>query len=128
MKKSTIPFTITHLENGYTREHGLLHILQESVRIEFEQTDPATGLPLSGVREIDVPCDQIETLRIKKGWFSAQVIFETKSLKTLEGLPGAQQGRCILKIKRSDVKEAEKTVSSARLRLSEFRLNSLEDE
>ncbi|MCC5942171.1 MAG: hypothetical protein JJU37_11580 [Balneolaceae bacterium] len=128
MKKNTIPFTVTHLENGYTREHGLLHLLKETIRIEFEQIDPATGLAKSGIREIELSFDEIETLAIHKGWFSAQVIVETKSLKTLEGMPGAQQGRCVLKVKRSDTKAAERTISSARVRLSEFRLKYLDDD
>lgn len=125
MNKSTIPFTITHLENGYSQELGLLHLLKKSILIEFEQVDPATGLSKSGVRQMEVSFDELETLEMNTGWFRAKIIIETKSLKTLEGMPGARQGRCELRIKRSDRKKAERTISSARLRLSEYRLKNL---
>ena len=125
MTRHTIPFTISHMQNGFSQENGLLQIRNDELLFEFEKVDTATGLPKFGTSEIHVPFSEIESIIFRKKWIGAVVDVATKSIKALEDVPGASQGRCTLQIKRTDRARAEKNISTARLWLSEYRLKEL---
>lgn len=126
MQKKPIPF---HLEvnQGFAEAKGLIHIRKDKITLEFEVKDVFGGFIKSDLKEIDIPFDEIESLRYKKGFWGAKVLIEGNSMRTFEEVPGSEQGQCELKIKRRDRTVAEQTISSARVALSEYKLDRLGD-
>ena len=124
MQKKPIPF---HLEvnQGFAEAQGLIHIKKTSLVLEFEVKDAFGGFIKSDLKEIEIPFDEIESLSYKKGFWGAKILIEGNSMRTFEDVPGAEQGRCELKIKRKDRGQAQQSISSARVALSEYKLNEL---
>lgn len=126
LQKKPIPF---HLEvnQGFAHAQGLIHIKKNSLVLEYEVKDAFGGFIKSELKETDVPFDEIESLTYKKGFWGAKILIEGNSMRTFEGVPGSEQGRCELKIKRKDRDQAEQSISSARVALSEYKLNKLDE-
>ncbi|HET6527807.1 MAG TPA: hypothetical protein VFG39_03565, partial [Balneolaceae bacterium] len=95
--------------------------------LEFEVQDSLIGFFKSGITNSTIPFSDLESITFKKGWFGGKIILEGTSMKTFEDLPGTELATCILKIKRKHRNEAEKLISSARMRFSEYKLNELDD-
>jgi hypothetical protein len=121
-----IPFKITYLDHGYSEARGLLHVKQDGLTMEFENDNHGMMHIKSGLKDVDLGYDQIESIEYKKKWIGAEIIIQGASIRVFDQVPGAEQGRCTLKIKRKDRKEAERAVSQARAELSEFKLRELE--
>lgn len=126
MQKRPIPF---HLEvnQGFAEAQGLIHIKKNSLVLEFEVKDAFGGFIKSDLKEIDIPFDEIESLTYKKGFWGAKVLIEGNSMRTFEDVPGSEQGRCQLKIKRKHRDDAQQSISSARVALSEYKLSKLDE-
>ena len=126
----SVPFEIPNVSHGFQKAGGLLKLEDEDERLvlEFEVEDALFGVFKSGVREAILPLRKLQSVEFKKGWFSSKVILEANSLRVFEGIPGASQGECTLKIKRENRKEAEKLISKVRLILSELKLKDLDAE
>ncbi|MDZ7690555.1 MAG: hypothetical protein U5K69_05365 [Balneolaceae bacterium] len=82
----------------------------------------------SDVRVIKLSLRDLQSVDYKKGWISAKVILEARSLKVLEDIPGTDMTECVLKIKRKDRKEAENLVSKVRITMSEMKLRDLDED
>lgn len=127
LQKKPIPFHLSNVNHGLAEVQGLIHIKKNHLILEFEIKDAFGGFIKSDLKEIDIPFDEIESLTYKKGFWGGTVKIEGNSMRTFEGVPGSEQGRCELKIKRKDRDQAEQTVSSARVALSEHKLDKLGD-
>lgn len=125
LQKKPIPF---HLEvnQGLAEAKGLIHIRKNCLLLEFEVKDVFGGFLKSDLNEIEIPFDEIESLTYKKGFWGAKLKIEGNSMRTFEDVPGSEQGQCTLKIKRKDRDQAQQSISSARVALSEYKLNRLE--
>ncbi|MDX1592488.1 MAG: hypothetical protein R3283_11015 [Balneolaceae bacterium] len=126
MQSKPIPFHFD-VNHGFAEARGLLHIGQNELRFEFEVKDAIAGIIKSGVKEVVIPFDQIESLNYKKRLWGASVVITANSMKTFEEIPEAEQGRCKLKISRKDREQVEKIISSARVALSEHKLDQIGD-
>lgn len=122
----SVPIEISNINNGLQVAEGLLKVRADDLHLEFEVKDNFLGLIKSGVRSAVIPYADLEDLRFKKGWWNAQIILEGRSMKVFEDLPGSEQGRMKLKVKRSDRTDAQNVVSSARVHLSEEKLERLD--
>jgi hypothetical protein len=127
LQNKPIPFHLSNVNHGLAEVQGLIHIKKNHLILEFEIKDALGGFIKSDLKEIDIPFDEIESLTYKKGLWGASVKIEGNSMRTFEEIPESEQGRCELKIKRKDRNEAEKSISSARVALSEFKLNKLDE-
>lgn len=127
LQKKPIPFHLSNLNHGLAEAKGLIHIRKNGITLEFEVKDTFGGFIKSDLKEIDIPFDEIESLTYKKGFWGGTIKIEGNSMRTFDGIPSAEQGRCELKIKRNDRDTAEHTISSARVALSEHKLNKLGD-
>lgn len=123
-----VPFKIPNVNYGFHEAKGLLKIQKEGLQMEFEVQDAFFGLMNSGIRTIRVPFGQLQSIRFKKGWFRGSIILEAKTMRVFEALPGSEQGTSTLRVKRKDREAAQNLISKARLRLSEQRLEELDDE
>lgn len=126
MQKKPIPFH-HDVNQGFAEAQGLIHIKKDSLVLEFEVQDAFGGFIKSDLKEIIIPFDEIESLAYKKGFWGAKVLIEGNSMRTFEDVPGSEQGRCQLKIKRKHRDQAEHSISSARVALSEYKLNKLDE-
>ncbi len=127
VKNHRVPFKISYLDHGYSEVVGLFHVKKEELVLEFEQNSQFTEGSSSGVQEISLPIAEIESIQFRKKWIGAVIEIEARSMRLLNRVPGAEQGRCELKIKRKHRKEAEHAVSTARVLISEHRLEELEE-
>ena len=124
----SVPVEIPNINHGLQVAKGLLKVKEDGLHFEFEVKDSFVGLVTSGVQSSVVSYADLEDLRFEKGWWSAKIILEGTSMKVFEDLPGSEQGRLKLKVKRSDREDAQNAVSSARVHLSEYKLKELDDE
>lgn len=126
MQKKPIPFHLD-VNQGLAEAKGLIHIKKTSIILEFEVKDVFGGFLKSDLKEIEILFDEIESLTYKKGFWGAKIHIEGNSMRTFEDVPGSEQGRCTLKIKRKDRDQAQQSISSARVALSEHKLDKLGD-
>lgn len=128
MTSRSVPFEIPDVNHGFVEVKGLLHFKNDKLILEFDQKDSFAGILKSGVKAVEVPFSEVDSLRIYRKWFRTTVEILGKSMKIFEEIPGSNQGRVLLKIKRKDRELAENAISSARVRLSEYKLDELDSD
>ncbi|NIT60631.1 MAG: hypothetical protein GWN00_31845 [Aliifodinibius sp.] len=122
----SVPVEIPNINHGFQVAKGLLKVKEDGLHFEFEVKDSFVGMITSGVQSSIIPYTDLENVRFEKGWWNGKVILEGTSMKAFEDLPGSEQGRLKLKVKRSDRDDAQNAVSSARVHLSEHKLKELD--
>lgn len=127
MMNRTIPFEIPDVNHGLVEVKGLLHFRKEEIILEFDKRDALIGIWKSELKERRIAFSEIQSIAFKKKFFSTFIEISGRSMKSLQDIPGAEQGNCRLKIKRKDRDEAERLLSTARLNLSEYKLRELEE-
>lgn len=122
-----IAFTLPDA-NDFVEASGLLRYDSSGVHLEFQTKDALIGVFKSGVKSAHISHGQLRDLRYRKSWFRHFLILQTKDMKSLKDVPGAESGEVRLKIKKSDVDQARSLglhVSSA---LTDARLKRLVEE
>lgn len=127
MTKQTLPFEIPDVKHGFAEVKGLLRTADEAIILEFDERDAFLGIIKSEVQERTIPFSEIQSLEFKKKFFTTKIVITGRSMRSLEGIPGVEQARCTLKIKKKDRPEAERMISSLRVALSEYRLREMEE-
>lgn len=122
----SVPFEIPNVNHGFQVAKGLLKLRSDGIELEFETKDAILGLISSGVKTLQLSYSDLESIRFDKGWFSAKIILEAVSMRVFEDLPGTGQATCTLKVKRKHKEEAQKIISTARMQLSEHKLDQME--
>ena len=102
----TIPFAVPGLFGGFAEGKGLAKASGTELTLEFVVKDSVVSVLSSGMKEIRIPREEIDAVRIKRGWFGAKVYIRVKSLKWLAGLPGCDNGEVALHIARRDRDQA----------------------
>jgi hypothetical protein len=123
----SVPFESADFNHGLKRAKGLLKLTKKGIELEYQEQDSFLGIIKSEVKTTQVLYKDLESIRFEKGWFRAKIILKTSSLHLLQQLPGGEQGSCTLKVKRKHRKEAQNTVSQARVALSEYKLEQLDN-
>ncbi|WP_372637065.1 hypothetical protein [Fodinibius sp.] len=124
----TVPFEITGVSYGLKEVKGLIKLNEEGFELEYTLQDSFVGIFKSDMKSTIIPYGNLEEITYEKGWFGSKIILEGTSMDAFGGLPGTEPGSRTLKINRKHHNEAEKLVSHARMRLSEYRLNAMEGE
>lgn len=124
----SIPFEIPNVNHGFQVAKGILKLRSDGIELEFETKDAILGIISSGVQSVRISYSDLESIRFEKGWFSAKIILEAISMRIFEELPGTEQATCMLKVKRKDKDEAQKVISTARMYLSEHKLDQMNSE
>jgi len=123
----SVPFVIDGINHGFQEAKGLIKLNEEGLEFEFEVEDTLIGAFKSGIKTVCIPYQNLETVEFKKGLISSKIVIEGTSMQALNDLPGAEVASCKLKVKRKDKQEAARLVSKARVGLSEFRLDQMEN-
>lgn len=124
----SVPVEIPNINHGLQVARGLLKVKEEGLHFEYEVQDSFFGLIKSSIKTELISYQNLENIRFEKGWWHGKIILEGSSMKVFEVFPGSEQGRLRLKVKRSNRDDAQNTVSSARVHLSEQKLKELDDE
>ena len=111
---TTVPFTIPNLLGCLAECHGMLRGEGACLVMEFQVQDNMFGWLRSSPKIVRLPLDQLESIELKSGWFSAtNLVIQAKSLNAVAPVPGSRQGRIELRIAKKDRKAAEQFVAGA---------------
>ena len=127
MTASSVPFEIPNVNHGFIEVTGLLRINTEGILLEYHKKDPLGGLIHSSLEEVHLTWNKIEKVEFKRGFFSAKLIITGTSMKALAELPGVEQGKLTIKVKRKDRDDLHHLSSRVRLELSDMKLRELDD-
>ena len=108
----SIPFHYSIFQSKDKRSHtkgvkGILSFIDAELLFEYKVYD-LFGNSLSTLSKFSIQLAQIKKLSFKKGWpfLGSKLIIEAKQAAFFEPLPGSEQGAIVLKINRTDKKEA----------------------
>jgi len=122
----SLPFEIKDVDYGLRKVEGLVNLQGNELVFEFQTKDALVGLVKSEVEEQHIDIGELEGAELK-GWLRYKLILRGSSLRVFEDLPGTEQGKCKLHIKRSDRETARNLVSRINLLLSEDRIRRLDE-
>ncbi len=123
----SLPFFIDDLYSGLAKVNGLLSLDGDQVRIEFQTQDNLVGIFKGNTGTRHVSLRDIYKFELKSNWFTRSITLRPTTLGALDGIPGVDDGQLKLKFKKRDLEIARDLVSHANLRLSEIRLEDLDD-
>src|SRR5690349_17283261 len=131
MNTITVPFTIPNLSQGLLQQNidviGIVGASSAGLTLEFQVKGSLFGVK-SGIKNADILLDEIASIQYKKSLWGANILIKTKSLQSLEDVPGHENGSITLCIARKDRDAAEQFVQTIRLHLTEQDLQRLEAE
>ena len=128
-ERTRLPFFMDNLYGGFAKLNGILSVMKDMLVLEFQVKENVFGgLVKSRPKELNIHLKEIDSVEFKKNWFVANFYLRTVKLQHLDGLPGGEDGEVKLKIKRKDREKAKHLASYLALRLSEIRLDMLDEE
>lgn len=111
---TTVPFTIPNLLGCLAECHGMLRGDGACLVLEFQVQDNIFGWLRSSPKTVRLPLDQLESIELRKSWFSASnLVVQAKNLSAVAPIPGSRQGRIELRIAKKDRAIAEQFVAGA---------------
>jgi hypothetical protein len=132
MELHTVPFTRRFFnETGerFITVRGVLRTQEDGIVLEFRrsETDFGTVASHDDIRTIPVPWAEIQSLeyRLRFLWRGALVL-RTRSLRTLENVPGVRGNEMSLSIARGDRLAARELAATVGLFLADQRLAALD--
>jgi hypothetical protein len=123
----SVPFTIPDLFHGFAEAKGILRLDERALLLEYQVQDAIFGLIKSRIRELSIACEDIESIRFRKHWWKRTIVVQTRSLRAPASIPGNTQSCLVLRIQRRDRFNVEQTISRLTLKMSEIRLEKLEN-
>jgi hypothetical protein len=122
----SIPFTLPEVYHGLAEAHGRARVGDSGLHIEYRVEDAVFGVLKSSIRELDIPFEDIDDVRLIDGWFRCRIVVHLHSLHTIADFPGSQSGRLELKLSREHRERAREFYSHLSLCISEERLRRIE--
>ena len=113
--KSTVPFTIRNVFQGFAETEGILSVDGTDLKLEFQTTDAVVGLLKSGVREVRLPLDGVEEIALRKGWFGCSLVVRVAEMRGASEVPNFKHGEIALSIAKKHSQAAADFVSSIRI-------------
>ncbi|MEQ8524989.1 hypothetical protein [Gracilimonas sp.] len=123
----SLPFSIENLNGGFMKVEGILRVEGENLVFEFQKKDAVVEAYQSELKTVKIPLSELDMFEFKKGWFSGKLILHGKRATSFGELPGKDLTERVLKVKRKHRDVAANISSNMNLKLSEQKLNELED-
>lgn len=123
----SLPFSIENLNGGFMKVEGILRVEGENLEFEFQKKDAVVEAYQSDLMTETISLSELDMLEFKKGWFSGKLILHGKRASSFGELPGKELTERVLKVKRKHRNVAANISSNLNLKLSEQKLNELED-
>lgn len=122
-----IPFKIKDLFSGFGEARGLMRLTEEGIRLEYQVQDAVIGIIKSSIRELLIPYEEIESIRFHRRWWRRSIEIQTKSLRIPAAIPGQSGSSVTIRVFARDRVKIEESLSHASLRLSEIKLQRIEN-
>ncbi|WP_340106038.1 hypothetical protein [Rhodohalobacter sp. 8-1] len=123
-----LPFKKTSVYAGFGSISGLVKFENRTLEIEYQTIDEILKYFKSEARQITFQLSDIESVDIKKGWFSYKLFIDLRSLKAINQFPAVKGNRITLKISRANREKLKTFKSSLTLAVSEHKLQQFDDD
>ena len=104
-RRISLPFKNDQIHGGMSQLHGIAHLLEENLEIEFRVHK--FGVSKSGKKTVVIPYSQIVNTLLNCGMFSSSMEIQSGSLETFDEVPGSVQGRLKMTLEKSHDQLAE---------------------
>lgn len=132
MELLSVPFTkrfFTETWERFVTVRGVLRTDESGVQLEFRrsETDFGTVVQRDEIQVVSLPWDEVVSLEFRRRFPLRRLLrLRTRSLRALDGVPGAQGTEVWLSVGRGDGMAARELASTVGLALAEQRLAALE--
>lgn len=123
-----LPFTLSEVYSGLAEANGLMYVVKDTLLIEVQVKDAFIGFVKSKPKQIRIPFREVISIDYKRNLFLSRIVLRLGNMTYLSDIPGDNKGEVKLKIKRKDKEMAQNLVSHIKLRVSEIRLDMMDEE
>jgi hypothetical protein len=116
----SIPVKFHTPDAMFTEAEGMIRVEGGRLVLEYESKDAFFGVYRSGVEEREILPDDVASVSYKQSLFKAELSIRTKTMKTVEGIPGSKRGVIRLRFRRRHRAEAAKLAAFLEQRLQEL--------
>lgn len=95
---AAVTFTIPELHGGLARANGMVQTKNDHLIIECQIRDTVFGAIKSEIKSLEIPYDEIESVRLERQFWTTKLILRSHRMKTFEDVPGQVSGRITLMI------------------------------
>ena len=124
----SVPFSISDAYEGLADVGGLARFEADILTLEFQTKDAFFGIIKSDVQNVQITLSDLATVHFAKKMFRATLTLRVYSMVLIEKIPGAKRGEIKLRFARKYRDEAHTLASQLQLRLSEHKLERMDDE
>ncbi|MFQ5571620.1 MAG: hypothetical protein ACE5G0_18220 [Rhodothermales bacterium] len=124
----TVPFSISDAYEGLADVEGLARFEDDVLHLEFQTTDAFFGVLKSGINTVRLTLANLESARFSKSMFRATLTLRVRSMSLIDAIPGARRGEIKLRFARKYRDDAHTFATQLQLRMSERRLDRLDEE
>lgn len=105
---------------GWGMLHGVVHLEEGGVRLEYQTGDAVLGLLRSASKEVVAGFDALAGVRFRSGflWFSARIELEFSDFRLASSVPAGYSGKLALKVPRDSRAMAKRFVEALDRELS----------
>ena len=121
-----VPFKKTYVYAGFGSASGLVRFEDRTLEIEYRTIDEIINFFKSDTRQIALKLSDIDSVDIKRGWFSYKLFIDLRSMKSLDRFPAVKGNRITLRISRSNSEKLKNLKSTLALAISEHNLQQLD--
>jgi hypothetical protein len=122
----SVPFRITEVYHGFAECHGILHLSEKGLVLEFETRDSILELIKSNLKRVFIDYNALKKMEFKKTIFSTKILLKAYSMQTFSQIPDSKDATIELKIEKNNREDALELFSKASLFLAEAKLKSIE--
>ena len=122
----SIPVKFPEIYEGLADAEGVLRMSSEALTLEYQVKDNLLGVVKSGVNTAVIPFDHIDEVDFRSNFLWTRLNIRVDSLQIVGDIPGAKQGKVILKIPRRYKRGAAEIAHEASIRSSQSKLDRLE--
>ena len=123
-----IPFSNDDVYSGLAKLDGILTVSKDHLALEFQTQDAVFGVMKSKPRVLKIPLLELSAFKYKRNLFTSRIIFRVTKLNLIRDFPKSEQGEVKLKIKRKYKEEARRIESFVNYRVSELRLEEMDED
>jgi hypothetical protein len=122
-----LPFAIPHVYEGFAKAEGLARLRRDGLVLEFEVQDAIVGMARSGLKEVVIPLQEIDSVDVRQGWLRTTLVVRVKSLRIVEEVPNSRQGRILLRVPFKERRAAERFAATLEGYMTEAALEQLDE-
>jgi hypothetical protein len=122
----SIPFRMRDLYSGFAEARGLMRFTEDGIRLEYQVRDAVIGVISSGVRELFIPFEDVDSMTFHKRWWRRSIEIRTHSLRFPATIPGLSDSCIVIRVRRADRARIRQAIAHASLRMAEIRLQQIE--